>query len=163
MRVLVKTQVVTIDAEVGVPSNTLVDPVLVPFLIGSGLNKELQFHLLKLAGAENEVPGRDLIAERLADLGNPKRRLLTRRSHDIVEVDKDSLRGFRSQVVQALFIVDGTKIGLEEAGKRPRLRPLTPHATVRACDLSHRHFVLVHTLLLCELLDQLVLTEAVVT
>lgn len=43
-------------------------------LNGSGFNKELQFHLLKsLAGAEaTKLPGVISIAERLADLGNPK-------------------------------------------------------------------------------------------
>ena len=55
------------------------DPVLVPLLVGAGLDEELHLHLLELAGAEDEVARRDLVAERLADLADAERRLLARR------------------------------------------------------------------------------------
>ena len=58
-------------------SPAVVDPVLVPLLVGARLAEELQLHLLELAGAEDEVARRDLVAEGLADLadaeGRPKR------------------------------------------------------------------------------------------
>jgi hypothetical protein len=48
----------------------------VPLLVGAGLDEELHLHLLELAGAEDEVARRDLVAERLADLPDPERDLL---------------------------------------------------------------------------------------
>ena len=74
--VLVETQVVRIDAESDVPVAAVVDPVLVPFLIRAGGAEELEFHLLEFAGAEDEVAGRDLVAEGLADLADAEGRLL---------------------------------------------------------------------------------------
>jgi hypothetical protein len=50
----------------------------VPLLVGARLDEELHLHLLELAGAEDEVAGRDLVAERLADLRDAERRLLAR-------------------------------------------------------------------------------------
>ena len=44
-----------------------------------GFDEELHLHLLELARAEDEVPGRDLVAERLADLRDAERDLLPRR------------------------------------------------------------------------------------
>jgi hypothetical protein len=67
-------QLVLGDAEVEVPAEALLAPVLVP-LLGLGRRHEvLHLHLLELAGAEHEVLRRDLVAERLADLGDPERR-----------------------------------------------------------------------------------------
>jgi hypothetical protein len=43
------------------------------------LDEELHLHLLELAGAEDEVARRDLVAERLADLRDAERRLLAAR------------------------------------------------------------------------------------
>ena len=45
-RVLVVAQVLPGDAEVGVPVGPCVDPVLVPRLVGPGLDEELHLHLL---------------------------------------------------------------------------------------------------------------------
>ncbi|BDZ46660.1 hypothetical protein GCM10025866_25690 [Naasia aerilata] len=70
---LVEAQVVRVDAEVDVPAEALVDPVLVPFLVGARLDEELHLHLLELAGAEDEVAGRDLVAEALPDLADAER------------------------------------------------------------------------------------------
>src|SRR3712207_377783 len=77
--VLVVPQVLRRDAQVGVPAGALVDPVLVPLLVGARLDEELHLHLLELAGAEDEVARRDLVAEGLADLADAERRLLPRR------------------------------------------------------------------------------------
>ena len=109
LRVLVLAQVLRVDAEVDVPGLAVVDPVLVPFLIGAGLAEELEFHLLELAGTEDEVAGRDLVAEGLADLADAERRLLARGVHDVRVVDEDALGGFGTQVVQAGLVVDGAR------------------------------------------------------
>ena len=68
-------QVVGPDAQVGVPAHAIVHPALVPLLRLGGRHEELDLHLLELPRAEDEVAGRDLVAERLADLGDAERRL----------------------------------------------------------------------------------------
>src|SRR3954447_1450362 len=134
LRVLEEPQVLGRDAEVGVPAGPLVDPVLVPFLVGAGLDEEFHLHLLELAGPEDEVAGCDLVAERLADLADAERRLLARRRQHVEEVDEDALRGLRPQVVQARLVLDGAEVGLQEAVEHPRLGPRPPRPAVRARD-----------------------------
>ena len=63
-----------------------------------GRDEELHLHLLELARAEDEVAGRDLVAERLADLRDPERRLLARELQRVLEVEEDALRGLGTQV-----------------------------------------------------------------
>ena len=63
-----------------------------------GRDEELHLHLLELARAEDEVAGRDLVAERLADLRDAERRLLAAELQDVLEVDEDALRRLRAQV-----------------------------------------------------------------
>ena len=103
-----------------------------PFFVGSGFAEELKLHLLKLAGAEDEVTGSNFVAERLTDLADAERRLLTCRGHNISEVDEDSLCGFGTQVVQARLVINGAKEGLEQARECLGFGPLAAHATVRA-------------------------------
>src|SRR4030095_2429961 len=59
------------DAELDEPTEALLAPVLVPARRVLGWDEVLHLHLLELASAEDEVPGRDLVAERLADLRDP--------------------------------------------------------------------------------------------
>jgi hypothetical protein len=49
--------------------------------------------LFELAHAKREVAGRDLVAERLADLRDAERRLLAGALVDVLEVDEDALSG----------------------------------------------------------------------
>ena len=133
-RVLEVPQVVSVHAEVDVPAGPLVDPVLVPLLVGAGHDEELHLHLLELAGAEDEVARRDLVAERLADLADAERRLLARGLHDVGEVDEDALRGLRSQVVQARLVLDRAQVGLQHHVEVARLGPLAAGAAVGARD-----------------------------
>ena len=136
LRVLVVAQVLGVDAEVGVPVPALVDPVLVPLLVGARLDEELHLHLLELAGAEDEVARRDLVAEALAGLGDAERRLLAGVVEHVQEVDEDALGGLRTQVVQPLLVLDRAEVGLEQPGELLRLGPLAPGAAVRAGDLG---------------------------
>ncbi len=162
LRVLVAAQVVRVDAEVGVPAGALVDPVLVPLLVLAGLDEELHLHLLELAGPEDEVAGRDLVAERLADLADAERRFLARGGHHVGEVDEDALRGLRPQVVHPLFALHRAQEGLEHHVELARLGVLAAGAAVRARDVGE---VVLGDLLagaLGVLLGELVGAEAVV-
>ena len=111
--VLVETQVFGVNAQPHVPGLAVVNPVLVPFFVRARLHEELQLHLLKFAGAEDEVTGGDFVTEGLTYLANAKRRLLTRGAHNVGEVDENTLRGFRTQVVQAGFIIYRAQEGLK--------------------------------------------------
>ena len=86
-----------------------------------GRHEELHLHLLELARAEDEVAGRDLVAERLADLGDPERRLLARELQDVLEVDEDPLRGLRPQVGDRAGLLDRPDRGLEHQVEVARL------------------------------------------
>ncbi len=57
-----------------------------PLEFGAGLDEELQFHLLELAGPEDEVAGGDLVSEGLADLADPERDLPAGGALDVPEV-----------------------------------------------------------------------------
>ena len=111
--VLVLAQVVAVDAQVDIPVGALVDPVLVQLLVGAGLDEVLHLHLLELARAEDEVAGRDLVAEALAHLADTERGLASRRGLHVEEVDEDALRRLGPQVVQPLLGLDRTEVGLE--------------------------------------------------
>src|SRR5690606_24527312 len=72
-----------LEAQVDVRLHADLAPLLEPFLIGARLDEELRLLLLELASAEDEVAGRDLVAERLADLGDAEGDLLARGSLDV--------------------------------------------------------------------------------
>ena len=60
--------------------------------------EELDLHLLELARAEGVVARVDLVAKRLADLGDAERQLEPRAVEDVLEVDEDALGGFGAEV-----------------------------------------------------------------
>ena len=62
--------------------------------------------MLKLTRAENEVAGRDFVAERFADLANAERHLSAGGALNVREVDENALRGFRAEI-QLVFRVFG--------------------------------------------------------
>ena len=136
--VLVVTQIVGVDTEVGVPGSAVVNPVLVPLLVGAGLDKELHLHLLELAGAEDEVPGGDLVPEGLTGLSNTERRLLTSAGEHVLEVHEDTLGGLGTQVVQTGLVLDRAEVSLEHHVEVTGLGPLALVATVGTVDLPQR-------------------------
>src|SRR5207244_10537632 len=85
-------QVALAQAVARVPAVALVDPVLVPAVGLVRRDEILHLHLLELARAEEEVAGRDLVPERLADLRNAEGRLAARELQHVLEVDEDGLR-----------------------------------------------------------------------
>ena len=99
--------------EVEVPLEALVAPVLVPLLGLGRRHEELHLHLLELAGAEHEVARRDLVAERLADLGDAERRLLAAGLQHVGEVDEHALRRLGPQVDVVAGALDRPGVGLE--------------------------------------------------
>src|SRR5207247_9865758 len=104
-----------------VPGAPRLDPALVPALVGrppvdrlQRIDEELDLHLLELAGPEDEIAGRDLVAKGLADLGDPKRQLQPHRLQYVVEVDEDALRRFRPQVRDLRAFRDGAHAWLAD-------------------------------------------------
>src|SRR5215475_5918057 len=81
-----------------VPCKALHDPLLMPCFVRPRHTEKLDLHLLELTGAERKIARRDLISKRLTDLGDSERQFLPRSLKDIVEVDKDSLSGFRPEI-----------------------------------------------------------------
>ena len=92
-------------------------PARQPLLEGGGrlvgAHEVLHLHLLELAHPEDEVARADLVAERLADLGDPERQLLARRGLHVLEVDVDALRGLGSQVDDRGVLFDRAEVRLE--------------------------------------------------
>ena len=160
-RVLEQAQVLLLHAQAGVPALPRGDPVVVPFLVGAGLDEELHLHLLELAGAEDEVARGDLVAERLADLPDPERDLLPRGLQHVAEVDEDPLRGLRPQVGQARLVLGGAEVGAQQPVEHARLGERAPGAAVRAGDQGQALGRGVPVLLLVGL-DEVVGTEPLV-
>ena len=160
-RVLIETEVVRINPEIGVPGKTLVDPVLVPFLVLTRFDEELHFHLLELAGSENKVPRGDFVAEAFPDLSHTEGGLHPCSRDDVVEIDEDPLSGLRSQIVQTRFVIDGPQKGLQKPTKFLGFRELTLRAAVRTRDIAQTVFWGA-TLLLLKFFEEMVSTVALV-
>src|ERR1700755_1767279 len=60
------------DAQTPMPFHSRLLPVLIPFFLGAGADKELHLHLFELPHPEDKLTGDDLVAEGLADLSDPK-------------------------------------------------------------------------------------------
>ena len=63
-----------------------------PFILRPRIDKVLDFHHVKFANAEQEVPGVYFVPEPFTDLGNTKWQFAGCRGQDIVEIDKNALR-----------------------------------------------------------------------
>ena len=136
LRVLVQPKILGVDSQADVPVAPLVDPILVPFFVGSGLDEEFHFHLLELARAENKISRCDLVAEGLSNLPDSKRGALAGRRHDVLEIDENALRRLGSKVVEARFVLDRPQVGLEHHVEVAGLRPLAARSAIAAGDLG---------------------------
>ena len=96
-------------------------PALEPLRVGARLHEELHLHLLELAGPEDEVARRDLVAERLADLGDAERDPLPGALQHVEVVDVDPLRGLRPEIDHRRLLLDRPHEGLEHQVEHPRL------------------------------------------
>src|SRR3989344_3032174 len=54
-----------------------------------------QFHLFKLSCAKKEISRRNFVSKYFTNLSNSKRKIRTKRIHNIFKISKNSLRGFR--------------------------------------------------------------------
>ena len=96
-------------------------PVLEPLLVGPRLDEELHLGLFELARAEDEVAGRDLVSERLADLGHAEGDLLARGGLHVEEVDVRPLRRLGTQVDGGGGLLNRAHEGLEHQVEQPGL------------------------------------------
>ncbi|CAB4955806.1 unannotated protein [freshwater metagenome] len=101
------------NSEIDVPLVAGGAPVLVPLERLFGRHEELEFHLLELTSAEHEVARSDLVAKRLADLGNTERWLLAAGLKHIREVDEHALRGLGAQIGHSRVGLHRAGVGLE--------------------------------------------------
>ncbi len=130
--VAAQPELVRAHPEVEVPPLPLVEPVLEPLLGVVGVAEELELHLLELAGAEDEVARRDLVAKRLADLGDAERQLEPGGPPYVLEVDEDALGRLRTQVDDVLVGGDRPHVRLEHEVELARLGERGPLAARRA-------------------------------
>ena len=136
--VLAQPEVLAADTVALVPGESLLDPALMPHLVGRPtidrivrVDEELDLHLLELVRPEDEVPGRDLVTEGLPDLGDPERELEAHRLEHVVEVDEDALRRLGPEVGDRRVLLDRTHEGLEHEVELAR-RGQLPLAALRA-------------------------------
>src|SRR3989441_9652814 len=122
LRTVVETQVCRLDPELRrIPGETLLAPVVKPLVIGAGFDEELHLHLLELPRAEDEITGRNLVAERLPDLSDAEGRLEAARLLDIEEVHEHALRGLRPQERHRRVFLDRADKSLEHQVELPSL------------------------------------------
>ena len=170
--VVPQTQVLVPDAQAQQPVVAELLPVGEPLQLGPRLAEELQFHLLKLTGAEGEVARGDLVAEGLADLTHAEGQLPACGALDVLEVDKNALGGLGAEVDGVLGVLGDPLEGLEHQVELADVRPVEL-AAGGAADvvLLHKglHLRLAHgvhavaqleAVLLTPVLDDLVGAEA---
>ena len=92
----------------------------------------LHLHLLELAGAEDEVPGGDLVAEALTDLGDPEWRLLARELEVVLEIQEDALCRLGAQVDGRALLLHRSDAGLEHEVEVARLGQVAVGPLARA-------------------------------
>jgi hypothetical protein len=117
---LVEAEVLLPDPQGPMPPHPLLPPVLEPLVVGAGLHEELHLRLLELPGPEDEVPGGDLVPERLSDLGHPEGDLLAGSRLDVQEVHVGALGRLGAQVDHVGGVLhrphEGLEHEVEEAG-----------------------------------------------
>ena len=85
------------------------------------MTEPFQLHLLELTAAENEIPRRHLIAERLADLRNPERHFHAGAINHIFEIQENTGAGFGAQIDFVFFSSRRARVGMEHHVELARL------------------------------------------
>ena len=170
--VVAHTHFLFLHAEGLQPVDAELLPVGKPLQIRIRLAEEFQLHLLKFAGPEGEIAGRDLVAEGFSDLADAEGDLLPGGTLYVFEVDKNTLRGFRTQIDGILRILGNALEGLEHQVELTDLRKVMLAAggagDAVLLDEIHHLFLApavhgtakVDTVFLREVLDQLIRAEA---
>ena len=96
--VITQTKVLVSHTEIQKELVAIIFPISKPFEVGAGLAEEFQLHLLKFAGTEYKVTGRDLVAEGFTDLCNTERQLFARGTLCCGEVYKNPLCSLGTQI-----------------------------------------------------------------
>jgi len=122
--VLMPAQMVRLYAKFLIIRPAPLAPLIEPHHIRTRLYKELHFHLLKLAGAENKVFGNDFIAERLANLGDAERDFHPVGLNNIPVIYIDTLCGLGAQIDNACGVLSGAYVGLEHQVELARVGQL---------------------------------------
>ena len=84
--------------------------------------KVFQFHLLEFARAKGEIARVNFVAKGLSDLGDTKRQFFAGNFKHVLELNKNSLRGFRPKIGHARVIFRRAHVGFEHQVERARLR-----------------------------------------
>ena len=121
-----KTEVFLAYAVGHIPVEASLDPLFQPLFVRAGFDEVLHFHLFELASSESEVPGRNLVAERLAHLGDAEGKFLTGGIYDVGKVDEDTLSGLRSQIHFAGSVFHRTHEGTEHQVEAPGIGEVAP-------------------------------------
>ena len=111
--VVAQAEFAVVEAEPEQPFVAEFAPIGEPLEVGAGLAEELQLHLLELAHAEDEVAGRDLVAEGFAYLPYAERHALSRGALDVLEVDEYALRGLGTEIDGVRRVLGDALEGLE--------------------------------------------------
>src|SRR5437879_8700720 len=133
LRVLAEAKELGGDTERTVPTHALLLPLLEDARSVGGAAEVLHLHLLELAGSEDEVPGRDLVPEGLADLRDAEGQPLPGRLLHVLEVHIDGLRRLGTEPGDRRVLLHRSDEGLEHQVEAPRIGELAL-AAVRAGD-----------------------------
>ncbi len=132
----VKTIVVVAKAKRPVPFHPDIPPGLKPSQLSAGFHEELHLHLLEFPHPEDELAGHDLIAERLADLGDPERDLHTPCFLNVQVVYENTLGRFGPEEHLHGPVGSGTHLGREHQVELADFRPVP-----RSADRANNFFI----------------------
>ena len=111
-------------AEVYMPLHAVLLPFCKPFHLGSRTAEELHLHLFEFLHAENELPGHDLVAEGLTDLGDSERNLHTAGLLDVEIFDEYTLGRFRTKIKDIVGVACRGALGAEHEVELTHLGPV---------------------------------------
>src|SRR4030042_2428392 len=110
---LAEPEVLLFDAQVDIPVEPFLYPLIEPLPISARLDEVLDFHLLELAHPEDEVARGNLISEGFAYLGNTEGQLPSSRCNHVREIDEYALSGLRAQIDNGCLILHGAYEGFK--------------------------------------------------
>ena len=108
-----QTEIFLSHTEVKKEVLTVGTPVIEPFEVSSGLTEEFKLHLFEFTCTENEVSGCYFVSEGFTDLCNTERYLFTRGTLNILEVYKNTLCCFGTEIYLVRAVFGNTDEGLE--------------------------------------------------
>ena len=106
----------------------MLEPVVGELHAILGAAEILDFHLLKLPGAEDVVAGVDLVAKGFSDLRDAKGQFLASCIEHIAKIHKDRLSGLGTQVNHVIFRLKGPGMAFEHQVEIPGFGEITTAA-----------------------------------